>query len=219
MTREYARPSSALKRHISDSLKLPPTSPVLTGKLNFYNARQNILTRFFTAEYSLWFDLTPHRASIAQFGDPLLAARAIISGRRHSLKLEGWDPFKRDWRRGSGCPGYSIRGTEPQLLNSTTLKKRQCDENWLRQRSRWLKGYMQTYLVHMRNIGAFRVKVWSTILFSVDGRRQDTFCLLNPFMWIMTLLVFCLFIQLRVDDRKIYIPPISYIGGCIVDIW
>ena len=28
------------------------------AKLNFYNSEQNLLTRWFTAEYSLWFDLT-----------------------------------------------------------------------------------------------------------------------------------------------------------------
>ena len=38
------------------------------------------------------------------------------------------------------------------VVNSTTLEEANNEFfNWIRQRSRWIKGYMQTYLVHMRN--------------------------------------------------------------------
>jgi cellulose synthase/poly-beta-1,6-N-acetylglucosamine synthase-like glycosyltransferase len=38
------------------------------------------------------------------------------------------------------------------VLDSTTLEEANNDFfNWIRQRSRWIKGYMQTYLVHMRH--------------------------------------------------------------------
>ena len=38
------------------------------------------------------------------------------------------------------------------MIDSTTLEEANSDlGNWIRQRSRWIKGYIQTYLVHMRN--------------------------------------------------------------------
>ena len=38
------------------------------------------------------------------------------------------------------------------VVNSTTLEEANNEPfNWIRQRSRWIKGYMQTLLVHMRN--------------------------------------------------------------------
>lgn len=38
------------------------------------------------------------------------------------------------------------------VINSTTYEEANNHTgNWIRQRSRWIKGYMQTYLVHMRN--------------------------------------------------------------------
>jgi cellulose synthase/poly-beta-1,6-N-acetylglucosamine synthase-like glycosyltransferase len=62
-----------------------------------------------------------------------------------------WDPFNvtedadigvRLARNGYGC----------QVLDSTTFEEAPCRfMTWLRQRTRWLKGYMQTWLVHMRS--------------------------------------------------------------------
>ena len=46
----------------NDSLELfqrvPPEIVCLQCRLNFYNPRENLLTRWFTAEYSAWFDLS-----------------------------------------------------------------------------------------------------------------------------------------------------------------
>src|SRR6266446_2545026 len=41
------------------------------AKLNFYNIRQNLLTRWFTAEYSAWFDLILPGLQLAKFSLPL----------------------------------------------------------------------------------------------------------------------------------------------------
>ena len=37
--------------------KMPPRVVCLQARLNYYNQRQNLLTRWFTGEYSTWFDL------------------------------------------------------------------------------------------------------------------------------------------------------------------
>ena len=43
-------------------------------------------------------------------------------------------------------------GYRTVMLNSTTLEEANSQlKNWIRQRSRWVKGYFQTYLVHMRH--------------------------------------------------------------------
>ncbi len=42
-------------------------------------------------------------------------------------------------------------GLRSEVLDSTTYEEAACQpRNWLRQRTRWLKGWLQTYLVHMR---------------------------------------------------------------------
>ena len=38
------------------------------------------------------------------------------------------------------------------MIDSTTLEEANSSvPNWIRQRWRWIKGYLQTWLVHMRN--------------------------------------------------------------------
>jgi cellulose synthase/poly-beta-1,6-N-acetylglucosamine synthase-like glycosyltransferase len=46
------------------------------------------------------------------------------------------------------------------VLDSTTWEEAACQPgNWLRQRTRWLKGWMQTYAVHMRNPRGLRAEL------------------------------------------------------------
>src|SRR6185437_2445894 len=63
----------------------------LQAKLNYYNPHQNLLTRFFTAEYSLWFDVTLTGLQAANTSIPLGGTSNHF--RTNDLKsLEGWDP-------------------------------------------------------------------------------------------------------------------------------
>ena len=44
------------------------------------------------------------------------------------------------------------RGYQTAIIDSTTYEEANSKlGNWIRQRSRWIKGYMQTWLVHNRN--------------------------------------------------------------------
>src|SRR5258708_7884293 len=59
------------------------------AKLNFYNIRQNPLTRWFTAEYSTWFDLILPGLQMAGFSLPLVGTSNHF--RTWSLRaLGGW---------------------------------------------------------------------------------------------------------------------------------
>ncbi|HLL80843.1 MAG TPA: glycosyltransferase, partial [Ktedonobacteraceae bacterium] len=62
------------------------------AKLNFYNIRQNILTRWFTAEYSTWFDMILPGLQLAGFSLPLGGTSNHF--RTASLRaLGGWDAY------------------------------------------------------------------------------------------------------------------------------
>ncbi|TFH16362.1 MAG: glycosyltransferase [Lentisphaerales bacterium] len=122
----------------------------LQSKLNFYNPRQNRLTRWFTAEYSSWFDLCLPGLSAVHSVIPLGGtSNHFITEKLRELM--GWDAFNvtEDCDLGVRIcrAGYSTR-----MLDTTTWEEA-CSSFgfWIRQRTRWLKGYMQTYLVHMRN--------------------------------------------------------------------
>ena len=62
------------------------------AKLNFYNTRQNILTRLFSAEYALWFNLV--LTGLQSIKSPIPLGGTSNHFRTKDLKmLNGWDPF------------------------------------------------------------------------------------------------------------------------------
>ena len=120
------------------------------AKLNFYNSHQNVLTRLFTTEYSLWFDLMLTGLQSARCPIPLGGTSNHFRV-RHLRMLQGWDAFN----VAEDCD-LGIRIAQKDyatvIFNSTTFEEANSNlANWMRQRSRWIKGYMQTYFVHLRS--------------------------------------------------------------------
>jgi hypothetical protein len=77
------------------------------------------------------------------------------------------------------------------LLESTTYEEANCRlGNWIRQRSRWVKGYIQTWLVHMRDPLRLRrelgTKNWLSFQLMVGG--TVFVLLLNPLFWAVAIL-------------------------------
>jgi cellulose synthase/poly-beta-1,6-N-acetylglucosamine synthase-like glycosyltransferase len=72
--------------------------------------------------------------------------------RTDALKeLGGWDPFNVTEDADLGIRA-SAQGYRIGVVNSTTFEEANNNTwNWIRQRSRWIKGYIQTVLVHLRH--------------------------------------------------------------------
>lgn len=125
----------------------------LQAKLNFYNASENWLTRLFTIEYSMWFDTFLPALHRLRLPIPLGGTSNIF---RTQILREagGWDPFNVTEDADLGLRLARL-GYRVEVLDSTTFEEANCRlGNWLRQRSRWMKGYMQTYVVHQRSARA-----------------------------------------------------------------
>lgn len=193
--------------------KAPERVQCLQAKLNFYNSHQNLLTRFFTAEYSLWFDLT--LTGLQTFRSTIPLGGTSNHFRTKSLiDLQGWDPFNVTEDADLGIRLFK-KGFETAIIDSTTLEEATSNlKNWLRQRSRWLKGYMQTYLVHMRSTSSFVKEkgIFHQIIFQLTVGGKLLFVLLNPVMWLLTILYFTMYQFAGPLIQEIYIPPVSYIA-------
>jgi cellulose synthase/poly-beta-1,6-N-acetylglucosamine synthase-like glycosyltransferase len=99
------------------------------------------------------------------------------------------------------------------ILDSTTLEEANSDvRNWIRQRSRWIKGYMQTYLVHLRRpwnyLAQGRIRELFS-LFAIIGATPATF-LVNPLMWALLGLYIAERHALAPEFHMLYSPPIFY---------
>jgi cellulose synthase/poly-beta-1,6-N-acetylglucosamine synthase-like glycosyltransferase len=201
-----------LKKAYLGFRKVPGNVKCLQAKLNYYNSEQNLLTRLFTAEYSLWFDLIlPGLQSIGTYIP--LGGTSNHFRRKDLLQLEGWDPFNVTEDCDLGARIYN-GGFRTAIIDSTTLEEANSNlVNWLRQRSRWIKGYMQTYLVHMRNPLQFARKYGKGFFFFqlVIGCRV-VFLLINPILWLLTIGYFALHSLVGAGIEALYPAPIFYIA-------
>ncbi|OGH10549.1 MAG: hypothetical protein A2857_06675 [Candidatus Levybacteria bacterium RIFCSPHIGHO2_01_FULL_36_15] len=185
----------------------------IQAKLNFYNPHQNIITRVFTAEYSLWFDLV--LTGLQSINAPIPLGGTSNHFRTSDLKdVKGWDSFNVTEDCDLGVRLVK-KGYRTAILNSTTYEEANSDfVNWFWQRTRWIKGYLQTYLVHMRNPGEFtkNTKKTNLIIFQLVVGGKVLSMLINPFMWIITFLYFATRSTLGTFIESFFPPPVLYVG-------
>lgn len=118
-------------------------------QLSYYNAAENWITRCFQIEYSIWFDVLMR--GFQQLGLPIpLGGTSVYFRRQALLELGGWDAHNVTEDADLGMR-LARRGMRCEVVDSTTREEANCRAlPWVRQRSRWLKGYMLTWLSHMR---------------------------------------------------------------------
>ncbi len=201
-----------LKKVYLAFLKSPEAVKCIQAKLNFYNPHQNLLTRFFTAEYSLWFDVVLTGLQSIETSLPLGGTSNHF--RTSDLKdLEGWDSFNVTEDADLGIRLFK-RGGRTAIIDSITLEEANSSwSNWLRQRSRWIKGYMQTYLVHMRNpYKFFKEYGLHALLFQLVMGGKIAFMLINPFMWLLTASYFALYALVGPTIESFYPASVFYMA-------
>jgi cellulose synthase/poly-beta-1,6-N-acetylglucosamine synthase-like glycosyltransferase len=188
-----------------------PNIGCIQAKLNYYNWNQNLLTRLFTLEYSLWFNLV--LPGLHAIGAPIPLGGTSNHFRVSDLRLlDGWDPFNVTEDADLGMR-IAKRGLQTAVLDSYTLEEANSHfGGWLKQRSRWIKGYMQTYLVHMRRPHHFlRHSKRHLPFFQLIIGGKVLSMLVNPLLWLMTIAYFAL-PQTAEFIRSLYLGPIFYMG-------
>ncbi len=126
-----------------------PDLACVQGVLDYYNPHTNWLSRCFTIEYAAWFRII--LPGMERLGLAVPLGGTTLFFRRDVLeRLGGWDAHNvtEDADLGIRLARYGYRTT---LIDSVTLEEANCRLwPWIKQRSRWLKGYAMTYAVHMR---------------------------------------------------------------------
>lgn len=128
---------------------LPERVAGLQARLEIYNGHHNLLTRWFSGEYATHFGLILE--GVAGSRHPMPLGGTSTHFRTAALHTAGgWDAFNvtEDCELGMRLAAL---GFECRTLDSATHEEAVTDVRaWIRQRSRWIKGFAQTGLVLLR---------------------------------------------------------------------
>ena len=149
------------------------------------------LDRHFAAEYAALFEIT--LPAMARMGMPFPLGGTSNHFRTSALRaLDGWDAWNvtedadlgfRIWRRGwrLGVLTRPTYETPPGRLL-----------HWLPQRTRWLKGYMQTLLVHTRSASGMGWRGWSSLALTLGAALASAARHALSVAWIATFFLLAL---------------------------
>ena len=146
---EDAPEQDQIEKVVSRFIQAPANVACLQGILDYYNARQNWLARCFTIEYASWWRMILPGVSRLRLVLPL-GGTTLFFRREILEELGGWDAHNVTEDADLGMR-LARRGYVTELLPTVTLEEATCHPwPWIKQRSRWLKGFLITYCVHMR---------------------------------------------------------------------
>ena len=177
-----------LKKALIAFDRVPGNVACIQAKLNHFNQDQNLLTAWFANEYSMHFELVLPAMGASESPIPLggTSNHFITSTLR---ELGAWDPFNVTEDADLGIRLHR-EGYRTAMIDSTTLEEANSQVgNWIRQRSRWNKGYFQTWLVHMRHPFQLLSETGLRGFLSFNLTMGSAFVLLmNPIFWALTTL-------------------------------
>ncbi|NNK77085.1 MAG: glycosyltransferase [Litoreibacter sp.] len=129
-----------------------PELVCLQGILGFYNTHTNWLSRCFAFEYAGWFRVM--MPGLQKLGLALPLGGTTLFFRREALtELGAWDAHNVTEDADLGMR-LARHGYRCEMMPTVTLEEANSRLwPWIRQRSRWLKGFAVTWRVHMRSPG------------------------------------------------------------------
>jgi glycosyltransferase XagB len=168
-----------------------PEVACLQGILDYFNPQTNWMARCFTIEYAGWFRLM--LPGLQRLGLPIPLGGTTLFFRRNALEsLGAWDAHNvtEDADLGMRLVRHGYR---TELVETVTMEEANCRPlPWVRQRSRWIKGYMMTYAVHMRSPHLLIAQIgwWRFVGFQVLFLGSLSQAVLVPVLWSFWIKVF-----------------------------
>ncbi len=155
-------------------------------ELTFYNSRQNWFTRCFTIEYRVWFSVV--LPALQYFNMPVpLGGTSVFFRISHLRNVGAWDAHNVTEDADLGVR-FRRLGFETIVIASKTREEANPRPiSWVRQRSRWLKGYVLTWALHVsspitlyRDLGLWGFVCTHVLFLGAFGNYLSV-----PILWMM----------------------------------
>lgn len=186
--------------------------------LNYYNRKENMLTKLFALEYSSLFRILLPALERMKLPIPL-------GGTSNHLRVEalnqcgGWDAFNVTEDADLGIR-LAYFGYRTRILPSLTLEEAPITLGaWMKQRTRWIKGYIQTWLVYMRDPIALKGRLGLRAYYGFQffvGAPALTF-LLAPILWGVFIIAPLGLLPTRLSPYLLTLCMISFVGGVAIN--
>lgn len=177
-----------ISKFVEHFIAAPADVICLQGCLDFYNSRANWISRCFTIEYAVWFRVLLKELQILNLPIPL-GGTTVFFRRDALINIGGWDAHNVTEDADLGMR-LSRMGYRCELIDTTTWEEANNRPiKWVRQRSRWIKGFILTWISHMRN----PIKLWRDLggfgffgfhVMLLSGISAN---LVNPILWYLFL--------------------------------
>ncbi len=165
-----------------------PEIVALQSRLDHYNYSQSLITKLFNAEFTFYYDF--FLPGVQVLGVPLpLSGHSAHFRKSAIISVGGWDPYNvtedveialRLHRK-----GYLV-----SMLDSYSYEEATVDlVSWIKQRTRWVKGFLQTTLVHIRHPRVLIKELGGYRNFFLFGVLMPLTSIINIFNFTSTILL------------------------------
>jgi cellulose synthase/poly-beta-1,6-N-acetylglucosamine synthase-like glycosyltransferase len=184
----------------------------LQTRLDHYNPEQSLITRLFNEEFAFHFDML--LPGLQKLGYPIPLAGHSVHFRRSVLEEIGaWDPYNVTEDADMGMRLARSR-FNIEILNSVSREEATTSISaWIGQRTRWIKGFIQTSIVHLRHPIRFKQEIgkgWSKVFaFGITVPSSVLINIFNLVYWSLLIAWFTTHSQLI---RSLFPGPIYYVS-------
>lgn len=204
----------------SGGSRRPPLA-IVQASLHYFNADYNVLTRMFAIEYAHWFEAMLPGMDTARLPLPLggTSNHFDVSLLRH---MGGWDPYNVTEDADAGLRA-NLMGYRVAVIPSSTGEEACAHVRaWIKQRTRWIKGYIITAAVNTRRPARFARTVGPRGVVGMAGLIIAT-----PLAFLAYPMALCLtvatyvgvqFIGLTLPAGLVQVSVATFVGGNLVMI-
>jgi cellulose synthase/poly-beta-1,6-N-acetylglucosamine synthase-like glycosyltransferase len=213
---EDAPAPDQLRRAVAMFRESDDSVACLQARLNYYNRDERLLTQLFAIEYSALFRLM--LPGLERMGLPIPLGGTSNHLRVNALRaVGGWDAFNVTEDADLGIR-LSYLGYRTRTLPSLTMEEAPVSlRAWLKQRTRWIKGYIQTWLVYTRDRKALKQRLGHEAYYGFQffiGAPALTF-LLAPIFWGVFLVSILGLFPGALSPTMQVLCAIAFVGGTL----